>query len=273
MPAKYQHHPQKPLSKRKNPDEIKEQKEVSNFELFQLIEMMRAENKQGIDCLNNELGSKITGIRLLISDMQKRIEDLETKIQKANTKADEALKLAYQNKAAINMLFQNILRNKMEISGSSIDSNLKGEKLTLKVKELVNSFGVALNDREITRTFQRPRKGPAAPAVVIEFKSFDTKMKLLKARKIAKNSKIYFDNSLTPLNRFLMFKAREVAKDKNFSVFLSGDKVHVKKDYATKLAIIDISDILEIKSWIPNPIETTLRQQETNASYKSQSLS
>ena len=187
---------------------------------------------------------------------------MKTEIHQANVKADEALKLAYHNKAAINKLFQNRLHNKIEISGSNIDSSLKGKELTVKVKELTESFGVALSEKDITQIFQRPRKLPAAPVVVVEFKRIETKLKLLTARKNAKNSQIYFDNCLTPLNRFLMFKAREVAKGKNFHVFLSGDQVHVKKDNNTKLVINDTSDIEKIKTWIPNPIDTTLRQQE-----------
>lgn len=232
----------------------KENKQVSNFEIFQLIEKMRAENKQGIDSLQNELGTKISGIQLLLSHMQEQIEGMKTKIQQANVKADEALKLACKNKAALNMLSQNLLQKRMEISGSNIDATLKGDELTTKVKELIESFGVTVSDQELIQTYQRPRKQPAleTPVVVVEFNKLDTKLKVLKARKTALDSKVYFDNCLTPMNRFLMYRAREVAKEKNFRVFLSGDQVHVKKDNDTNLIINDICDVEKINSWIPN---------------------
>ncbi|KAL7024430.1 hypothetical protein ACKWTF_013036 [Chironomus riparius] len=253
MPSKHQ----QPLPKRNNLDmskDDKENKEVSNFEIFQLIEKMRAENKQGINSLKNELGTKISEIQLLLSHMQQRIDGMETKIQQANAKADEALKLAYKNKTALNMISQNLLQKRMEISGSNIDVTLKGDDLTTKIKELIESFGVTVKDHELIQTFQRTRNQPVlqTPVVVVEFKNLDTKLKVLKARKTAIGSKIYFDNCLTPLNRFLMYKAREVAKEKNFRVFLSGDQVHVKKDNDTNLIINDICDVDKIKSWIPN---------------------
>lgn len=253
MPPKHQ--PQQPLPKRKNLELSKdeeEQKEVSNLELFQLIEKMRTESKQGIDSMNNDLGSKISAVQSSLSDMQERIGGMEDKIHQGNAKADEAIKMAYQNKAAINILSQNMLQNKMEISGSNLDTNLKGEELKAKVKDLIESFGVSLSDQEIVQTFQRAKKNDATPIVVVEFTNLDTKLKVLQARKKILISKIYFNHCLTPLNRFLMYKAREVAKGKNFHVFLSGDQIHVKKDNDTKITINDLCDIETINSWVPN---------------------
>ncbi|KAL7033593.1 hypothetical protein ACKWTF_007648 [Chironomus riparius] len=255
MPPKHQ--PQQPLPKRKNLELSKDEEEVSNLEIFQLIEKMRTENKQGIDSMNNELGAKITAVQSSITDMQERIGGMEDKIEQGTAKADEAIKLAYQNKAALNLISQSMLQNKLEISGSNLDANIKGEELKQKVKELIESFGITLSDQEIVQAFQRPRKNNAAPVIVVEFNNLDTKLMVLQARKQFFVSKIYFNNCLTPLNRFLMYKARETAKEKNFRVFLSGDQIHVKKDNDTKLIINDISDIETIKSWIPNGNEST----------------
>lgn len=180
---------------------------------------MRADVKQDFDSLRNELGTKISGIQTSLEALQERIGGIESKIKENNTKVDESLKLAHQKKAAINMISQSQLQNKIEISGSNFDTNLKGEQLILKVKLLIESFGIPLSDHDIKQAFQRPKKHPAAPVVVVEFHNYDTKFKVLQEkRNIASNNKVYFDNCLTPLNRYLMYKAREVAKDKNFRV-------------------------------------------------------
>ncbi|KAL7046014.1 hypothetical protein ACKWTF_002438 [Chironomus riparius] len=256
MPPKYEHPPQEPLPKRKKPEmarDEKDQKEVSNLELFQLIEKMRVENNQGMVSLNNDLGSKITGIQTSLTAIQDRVEEMDVKIQESNTKADESLKLAYQNKAAINMLYQSKLKNKIEIVGARLDSTLKGNELTLKVKQLIESFNIALSNQDIAQAYQRICKKSEAFVVVVEFSDFDTKMNVLKAKKNSKcNSKIFFNDCLTPLNRYLMFEAKKVAKEKNFRVFMSGDQIHIKKDKDTKKAINDTNDLEAIKNWTPN---------------------
>jgi len=188
-----------------------------------------------------------------LSTMQVNIGEMESKIQHSNEKAEESLKLVNQNKAAINMLFQSKLQCKIEIVGANIDSTLQGIELISKVKHLMESFRIVINNQDIKHAFQCPNKKSGALVVVVEFLDLDTKIRVLKEKRNANNDrKIYFNNCLTPLNRYLMFKTRQVAKERNFRVFINGDQIHVKKDDQTKLIITDDSDIETIKNWIPN---------------------
>jgi hypothetical protein len=259
--------PKQPPQKRRAGDiskEEEENKEVSNLELFKFMEEMRAENKHGLMSLNSELSTQIATMQTSLSAMQHSIGEVESKVKLSNKKVEESLKLAYQNKAAINMLFQCKLQNKIDIVGANLDMSLQGTELIAEVKQLVESFGIAINNQDIKHAYQRQIKKTGALVVVVEFINLDTKIRVLKDKRQANNDrKIYFDNSLTPQNRYLMIKAREVAKERNFRVFMNGDQIHVKKDDQTKLVINDDCDIETIKSWASNQPATNQTPEAT----------
>ena len=117
----------------------------------------------------------------------------------------------------------------------------------------MESFGIVINNQDIKQAFLRPNKKSGALVAVVEFFDLESKIRVLQEKRKANNDrKIYFNHCLTPHNRYLMAKARAVAKEKNFRVFINGDQIHVKKDEHTKLTINDDCDIETIKSWIPN---------------------
>jgi hypothetical protein len=226
---------------------------VSNSDLYNFMAEMRAESKEKLESINNDLSTKISSLQSSISNIEENIGTMKLKIDENSSKVDESLKLANQNKAAINMLYQNKLQNKLEIVGTDICSTLQGNELLTKVNELIESFGIEIDDSDIKNAFQRPNKKSGASIVTVEFKDLGTKLRILKERKkVPSDRKIYFDNCLTPLNRFLMHRAREISKEKNFRVFLAGDQIHVKKDDQTKRVINDVSDIEIVKGWLSN---------------------
>lgn len=263
-------------SKKRKPDE---ELERSNNDLFTYMENMSMR-------LSNELTSSMSTVQSEIHDMKNdfltqlntkfnqinvEMESINEKISNMDEHVTKNTTLAEQNQKFINAIQQENLINKMEIVGAVIDKNKRGDDLKAEVIKIINSFNIAVKTDEIKyasirqiNTEDKNGNKNEKQIINIEFDTLETKLRIMKEKRTSKIfNNIFFDNSLTARNRYLMSRTRSVAKDKNFTAMIKNSKVCIKKSEKLFKYIESELDLEVPRNWESNEKKTVLNKKST----------
>ncbi|KAL7044290.1 hypothetical protein ACKWTF_001868 [Chironomus riparius] len=216
--------------------------------------------------LSNELKEMRNGQCQFENKLDEKMDMLNNKMNMADEKLvamDQKININEKRidngERAVNYLMQEKLMNRMEITG--YESNSRNDKNTLlqEVIGIMRNHNIQFEADEINyvykRTINKNKNGKVvqAPLIVVDFKNFETKVRVLKEKRSSniKNG-IFFDNCYTAANRSLMGKVKKTARDKNFKVYLNNNRIHVKKS-DNQIHTVEVeSDLNIIESWPPN---------------------
>jgi len=230
----------------------KRRHETTLDDLVRLIEA----NSEKLDEMKVEITEKLEES---LQKIDKKIELVEGKADQGIRMAMENQKLCANNEKAVNYLMQEKLMNRMEISGHHKNSCNDKNKLKEDVIELIKAHNVNIECDDInfvfTKTVNKYRNGKAETKtlIIVDFKDFGTKVRVMKEKRNSKiNNGVFFDNSLTAANRSMMGKVKKISKEKNFKTYMSNNRIHVKKSDNRIQTVEAASDLKIIESWSPN---------------------
>lgn len=266
-------------SKKRKPEE---ELERSNNDIFTYMENMSRELSKELKTVKNSMSSVKTEIQDMKNDfllqlntkfdqVNAEMENINGKIANMNENVTKNTSLAEQNQRFINVMQQENLINKMEIVGAVIDKNKRGDDLKAEVIKIIKSYDISVKTGEIKYTSVRlinlkDKNGTKNEKQIInvEFDTLETKLRIMKEKRTSKIfNNIFFDNCLTSRNRFLMSRARSVAKDRNFTALIKNNKVCIKKSEELFKYIESEIDLDEPKKWEANVKRTVLNKKST----------
>ena len=242
---------------RKNLKRTRGNIETSTDDIYELIVNMSTklsnEIKRVCSTMKNELmerlDEKFNMLNSIIEEINIKVGKLEESVERHDKKLDQQGKI-------VNRLLQERLKNNMEISGVNLPAVKDKSKTKEEAIKIIENFGINVKSSDVKSVYIKSittKESQKNQIMTVEFKEFETKLRILKEkRKSGIKNGIYFDDSLTPTNRFLIGKAKRIAKEKNFMLFMSNNRINVKKADKMIKWIEDESDLLEIEKWLPN---------------------
>lgn len=224
--------------------------------------------------LTTKLDEKFGTLNNNIEEINLKVNKLEESVNKHDKKIDQQGKI-------VNRLFQEKLQNKMEISGASIPHGSDKNKTKEEVIKIFGKCKIRVETANIKMVYVKSDKphdstneARKKPIITVEFNDFETKIRVMKEkRKSNIRNGIYFNDSLTPTNKFLIGKARKIAKEKNFLMYMSNNRINVKKSDTRIKWIEDEADLNEIQGWTPNERRESKNDNSQSSSQPSGSKS
>ncbi|CAH2087792.1 unnamed protein product [Euphydryas editha] len=229
----------------------------------------------------NEIKSDISSTKQCLleldmkwSDMDKRFTDIEgrlngfeekmsgvTTLQKDLKKANEMISVLKQDN---NMHDQFSRLNNVEISGIPMRN---GENLNSLLRDLCSVVGFSLCETDIDtvhrvrRHITNDKQTPRHPSIIVRFTQRRRKDQLLAAVRVRRTlttadvglhgpaATIYISDHLTPTNKLLLKRARELKVEKQYSYLWVRDcKILMRKNDNSKIVrISNESDLYKIK--------------------------
>lgn len=228
--------------------------------------------------LSNEFKTECQSIRQDLTktlnekfdSLHENVEEIRSKVNKVEKSTEMNATRLDQHGKILNRLLQEKLQNKMEINGIALPRLNDKNEIKKEVVKIIKSFGINLELDSIKSVYIRNVKGNDNSSqshnkqiINVEFKDFDTKVKVIRDKKKSKiRNGIFFDEALTPTNKFLIGKAKKMAKEKNFMVYLNNNRINIKKSENQIKWIEDEKDLEDVKNWEAN--EKTERQNTSN---------
>lgn len=237
---------------------------TTNEDIYNLLVDMKTTFKKEIDDLKNEiretkndLKQQMNGVKTDIDKVKTNMNVINEKLNAVEEKVNSTSVLTNQNSITINSMLQSRLENCMEISGCDpivIESSTDLKSLAINI---ISSFGIPLKKEEISRVSRRTyavNKGNdqiSHNILMVNFNDFNKKLDVMKKKSAIKESRgIYFNIALTATNRFLMMKAKQIARTKTLKTFFSGGKIRVEKMDKTELIINDEQDLTKLQLYV-----------------------
>lgn len=225
--------------------------------LFDLIASTSKTHSEEISSVKTDLTKNIQAISEKVNQIEADVCSLKSNVQNIDKKVDNVSKTADMNKTIINSMMQENLSKCMDIDG--LDKNVieKAKDLKSLAQEVINSFNIKINADEIERVskkeIRKEQNGNTSTRLLllVHFKDFETKVKILRAKMTIKdNRNIFFNATLTPTNRYLMMNAKKLAKKANLKVFFKSGKVNVEKSNKEIITIANDKDLSVLESYI-----------------------
>ena len=190
-----------------------EEQECHKFTLImEAIEKSHKENTHSFKKISEAqqtLNKKIENIEAIVCD---KLEKAEKDIVQLSTTADKHENSIEILRRQMNDIEQTKLENHMEIVGVSKEEIIKNRKICDLAVAIISRFE-KLNHSMIQGAFTRTISTDTTNVVVI-FKDPETKARVMKKKKEAKDTSVYFNDRLTSLTRALYQKSRQAAKEK-----------------------------------------------------------
>ena len=186
-----------------------------------------------------DLQKEIGELRDLLQKREQRIETLEKRIEELERRQDESEQYSR--------------RNSLRISG--VDQN-ENEDVTEKVLSLFNNTMKLSPPVSMEHIDRVHRVGPVKPGksrpILVKFSMYRTRNSIFRAKKILKevnqasNKNIYVNEDLTKFRSTLLYKAREMKRQKMITDCWSWDGTILIKDNVNKIIPIrTIADLQE----------------------------
>lgn len=252
--------------------------EKSNDDLYNIILNLGSQLSNDIknECgaikneLSNKMDEKFERLNKDIDEMKGKIVELDVNVDKQGRRLDQQDKI-------LNRMLQEKLKNKMEISGVSLPYQNDRSKTKDEAIKIISKFGIRIENESIKSAHVRNTKNnkdgetQKHQIITVEFNDFETKLRVLKEkRRSTQKNGIYFDDALTPTNKFLIGKAKKLAKEKNFMMYFSNNRINVKKSESKIKWIENESDLQEVREWTPNE-EKQKKEDKPSTSQESSS--
>lgn len=286
-----------PVNKMTNEDDIvktpgvKRRAEKSNDDIYELLQNISTKDipsikadsaviKKDIADAKKDLRKQIDGLQSKVVDIEMNFNEMKTKIQEADEKAENAIKMNTDNKKfMINLVSQSKLEPCMDITG--IDDKVKDIQgsLTPIVTDVISSFGIKVNSGDIVKTEKRSIVYKGANnvdmckiIVTVTFKDLDTKLKVMKAKFYVHDTrKIFFNVTMTATNSYYDRKCRKIATPKGLKTYFSGGFVRVKLQDGKNMVIDDDQKLKDLENYdaniptINNPSSTQMNISHNNS--------
>lgn len=190
----------------------------------------------------NENASSLKDICRGINSINEKLSSMQISIDSNNALISQTASKSYLNEMKIdkisaktNFLHQSQLNDKMEISG--ITSTTFDDKLDMRTQAIhfLNELSIKVEPYEIANAYQRKKnvRGTPTPIAVIVFVHEAIKSRIMRCKMSIKSgaaTKYYFNDVLTPQNRAMVYKAKELMRAGKFSnVGTLNGQVYVKK--------------------------------------------
>lgn len=212
--------------------------------------------RDDIASMRQEVSSQIDEIKGSIKNVELRVNDLSTKVEGIDAKVNGAEKTVNENRKLINMLKQDKLEKTMEIDGIKNEEFEKSNDLKKMAMDVIKSFGINIENSEIEHAYKREisvkkqqNGSDKKNILIVIFSNLSTKIRVMKEKRSKGNqSKIYFNAAITPVNRTLLFKAKQVV-DGKLKVYFARGAVRVLKKDKKEILIDDESKLDELKNY------------------------
>jgi hypothetical protein len=232
-------------------------------------------NLASIKTENAEIAEKLQDeIKLQGEAMNNKIAELKTcvhqEVKVIEHKVDVVKEIASSNQREINILYQTNLNCVMEISGLPLSCFNENTNATQLAINTIKSFDIVINCSDIITArilkIQRTSRDVKvdAPILIVTFACFEKKVAVMKAKRLSgPHRNIFFNHSLTQLNRKMYMKARRVALDRNLKYFFAANKVQILRPDGTTKWIYEESDLEEFER-----LPLSKKKQEDNIKAK-----
>lgn len=205
-----------------------------------------------IASLKGELTQQICDIRCSVDVMENKVGDLTTKVIGMDSRVDVVAKIANENRKMIGSYKQDKLDNFMEIDGIKkdvVNSTSDYKKLAIDV---IKSFAISIEPAEIQHAFKKEitmKNSNVKTLVVVIFANINTKIRVMKEKRDIKDERtIYFNQSLTFINRNLIYKAKTIV-GKKLKVYFARGNVRVLKKDNKEIIVDDESKLHDVQEY------------------------
>lgn len=225
--------------------------------LFELIASTSRTHSDEISTVKIELSKKIETISDKVNQIESDVGSLHSKVHNIDSKVNEVSKIAQMNKKLVNNMLQDNLSKCMDIDG--VDKNVieKATDLKALALEVISSFKIKIDAEDIDRVSKKEiRKDEDGSfkmkcMLMVFFKEFETKLRILRSkRSVDDNREIFFNATLTPINRYFMMQARKKAKKAGLKVFFSSGRINVQKLNKEILTIETENDLIALDKYV-----------------------
>lgn len=242
------HNDQQPPAKTmKGINNSKRKNDSSENEIMEAIKSNHLAVSQKLDHLVNEQSSIAADISSLKNDNAEIRSHLNT-----NTNEIRAL---HQGQSDISMrlndLEQNAISLHMEISGINPDLVKPPADPMQLVLSLLDSYRIQYASSDIEKVLVRfiRRNDSSLPIVTVIFSTMDEKIQVMKRKKEVdpeNSQRIFFSHALTPYNRNLFARARQVGKEAGIRfVFVANGRIYLREEQAVKGTCVRTVDELD----------------------------
>lgn len=239
-----------------------------------LIESTSRKHSEEIESLRNDLTQKIQVISDRVNVVESDISTLQSQVKTIDDKFGNVSKASQLNNKLINNLMQENLIKCMDIDGVDCNAIETTNDIKQLATDVINSFNIAINYEEIDRVSKKEIKKDengitkSKTILIVQFKEFETKLKVLRSKKNIKDSKIYFNATLTPLNKYFLMNAKKVARNAGLKTFFTSGKVHVEKPDKKTIIIQSDDDLNELKLYVNEIKSKNVQQSSSNHNNK-----
>lgn len=222
--------------------------------ISELIASSSQKHSDEILSVKADLSQQIQVIAERVSQIETNVVSLDSRVEDIKCKYNVVSKTAQTNKALINNIMQESLSKCMDIDGVSKSLMDEASDLKALTLDIISSFNIAISDQEIERVSKKDIKkndGSVSTLLMVHFRDFDSKIRVMRAKRSNKESRnIYFNASLTPLNKYFMMNARKTVKNAGLKVFFKSGKVYVEKANKQIFAITCDEDLAAMESYV-----------------------
>ncbi|XP_061721106.1 uncharacterized protein LOC133527926 [Cydia pomonella] len=216
---------------------------------------------------NDEIQSELSGLRSKTADLRSQTDELRTGYQQLRKSVDECdykKSLTEANETITKLIKENntskqfSLMNNLEISGIPFN---KGENLLSILRNICVKVGFTLQDSDVdsihrVRRYQNAENGTQKtlrpPAIIVRFTQRKRKDELLSAVRARRGitttdielpgpaSSVYIGDHLTPDNKLLLKRAREIKNELHYSYLWIRDcRILMRKKDSTRVLYIN----------------------------------
>lgn len=189
----------------------------------------------------SEINNNISGLSNVVSNLENKVGTLFEQVKELKEENRQKDKQIESLEERLNSLEQKGLETNVEILNLPVADTPK--QAVLNVAENV---GFKMHADDISDIFHLKKKGK----IIVKFKAVSTKIEFMRKIKIAKptsdrikddepNKRIFVNDELTALNRFLLWKTKNKAKEFNWRyVWVKDGKIMAKKEEVSRIVYI-----------------------------------
>lgn len=211
----------------------------------------------------NQISTQITNLETTLNTkidtinatLKNNIEELSAKIQNLeNTNKNDMKKLVEDNRKYVNnAVKQQLLDCCMDIEGLK-DEIINGcSDLKALVHETIASFSIQIKETDIEKAVLNEiyKGGIKQKIITATFADRKTKFKVIQEKKKIKEcNEIFFNNSMTSTNNFLMRKAKKIARPANMRVVFYDCAVRAKKSDGSEIILTCEDSLDELEKYV-----------------------
>jgi hypothetical protein len=214
--------------------------------------------RNDIAALRQEVNCQIDMIREKVDNVEMYVEGIKSRMDEVDTKLEQITEKSAKHDVQINRMLQDKLECHMEISGIDHEVISKSSDITELAITTMKSQGIEIDKNDIERVTKRVfnvtdkdqvqiKKG----IITVVFKEFEKKVQVMKSKRSTqkRDETIFFNIALTPTNRHLMFKCKEITKGK-LKTYYGRGSVRVTKNDKTEFIIDEACKLEELKKYM-----------------------